>query len=129
VRVQRFPGEITMSIHDIAHDLVALCKEGKFAEAGEKYWAEDVITVEAMGDNPELKGKAAARGKGEWWENNHEVHSVLVEGPYVNGNQFVVRFKMDMTIKASSERRTMDEVGLYTITNGKIAEERFFYGE
>jgi hypothetical protein len=118
-----------MSIHDIAHDLVELCKEGKFAEAGEKYWAEDVITVEAMGDNAELKGKAAARGKGEWWENNHEVHSVLVEGPYVNANQFVVRFKMDMTIKASGERRTMDEVGLYTITNGKIAEERFFYGE
>ena len=46
----------------------------------------------------------------------------------VPGDRFVVRFKMDMTIKASGERRSMDEVGLYTIRNVKIAEERFFHG-
>jgi ketosteroid isomerase-like protein len=121
--------ENRMTIRDIAHDLVALCKQGKFEEAGEKYWADDVLSVEPMGDNPELRGKAAVRGKSEWWAANHEVHSAEVGGPYVNGDQFVVRFTMDMTIKASGERRTMDEVGLYTIRNGKIAEERFFYGE
>ncbi|HEY2445215.1 MAG TPA: nuclear transport factor 2 family protein [Rhizomicrobium sp.] len=118
-----------MSVHEIAQDLVALCKQGKFEEAGEKYWADNVLSVEPMGDNAESRGKAAVRGKGEWWVANHEVHGVVVEGPYVNGDQFVVRFKMDMTIKASGERRTMDEVGLYTIKDGKIAEERFFYGE
>src|ERR1700722_12233810 len=118
-----------MSIHDIARDLVALCKQGKFAEAGEKYWADDVVSVEAMGDNAEIKGKAAAHGKGEWWANAHDVHSVEVEGPYVHGNQFVVRFKLDMTVKESGKRQVMDEVGLYKIENGKIAEERFFYGE
>jgi hypothetical protein len=118
-----------MSIQTIAHDLVNLCKQGKFAEAGEKYWDDNVISVEAMGDNAEVKGKAAARGKGEWWEKNHTVHSALVEGPYINGNQFVVRFKMDMTMKQNNERRTMDEVGLYTIRKDKIIEERFFYGE
>ena len=113
---------------DVATDLVALCKAGKFAEAGEKYWADNVVSVEAMGDNPEIKGKQAARGKTEWWEKNHEVHSFEVEGPYVNGDQFVVRFKMDMTMKESGQRHKMDEVGLYTVRNGKIAEERFFYG-
>jgi hypothetical protein len=117
-----------MSTKDVAHDLVALCKAGKFAEAGEKYWAGDVLSVEPMGENAELRGKEAARGKGEWWEGAHDVHGVEVEGPYVNGNQFVVRFQMDITIKASGERRKMDEVGLYTIKDGKIAEERFFYG-
>jgi ketosteroid isomerase-like protein len=116
-----------MTTHEIAHDLVALCRAGKFDEAGEKYWADDVVSVEAMGDNPELHGKEAARGKGEWWAGAHEVHGVEVEGPYVNGDEFVVRFKMDMTVKETGERRTMDEVGLYTIENGKIAEERFYY--
>ena len=87
-----------MSTQDIANDLVALCKDGKFDEAGEKYWAA-----------------------------NHEVHSSEVEGPYVNGDQFAVRFKMDLTQKASGERMTMDEVGVYTVRDGKIAEERFFY--
>jgi hypothetical protein len=118
-----------MSIQNIAHDLVKLCKQGKFAEAGEKYWDDNVISVEAMGDNAELKGKASARGKGEWWEKAHEVHGALVEGPYINGNQFVVRFKMDMTVRQSGERRSMDEVGLYTVRKDKIVEERFFYGE
>jgi hypothetical protein len=117
-----------MSTQDIARDLVSLCKQGKFAEAGEKYWADNVLSVEPIGDNPELRGKAAVRGKGEWWANSFTVHSVGVEGPYVNGEQFVVRFKMDVTEKASGKRQNMDEVGLYTIRGGKIAEERFFYG-
>ncbi|MBI3676952.1 MAG: nuclear transport factor 2 family protein [Proteobacteria bacterium] len=117
-----------MNTQEVARDLVALCKQGKFAEAGEKYWSDNVLSIEPMGDNSELRGKVAVRGKGEWWENAHEVHNVIVEGPYVNGDQFTVRFKMDMTIKASGERRSMDEVGLYTIRGGKIAEERFFYG-
>ncbi len=117
-----------MSTQDIAHDLVALCKEGKFGEAGEKYWADDVVSIEPMGENPASRGKDAARGKGEWWNSNHEIHSVEVEGPYVNGDQFSVRFKMDVTMKVSGQRMQMDEHALYTLKDGKIAEERFFFG-
>jgi ketosteroid isomerase-like protein len=116
-----------MTTQEIAHDLVAMCKEGKFAEAGEKYWHDDVVSVEAMGENAESHGKAAARGKGEWWSNAHEVHSATVEGPYVNGEDFTVRFVMDLTNKESGQRMTMDEVALYRLKDGKIAEERFFY--
>lgn len=117
-----------MSTQDIAKDLVALCKEGRFDDAGEKYWAEDVASYEAMpGDMAEVRGKAGVRAKGEWWGANHEVHSSTVEGPYVNGDQFAVRFKMDLTQKASGERMTMDEVGVYTVRDGMIVEERFFY--
>jgi hypothetical protein len=116
-----------MTTSDIAHDLVALCKAGKFDEAGEKYWADDVVSVEAMGDDAVSHGKDAARGKGEWWAGAHEIHSVEVEGPYVNGDQFAVRFKMDITVKETGARQQMDEVGVYMLKNGKIAEERFLY--
>ena len=119
-----------MSTQAIAEDLVTLCKQGKFDEAGEKYWADDVVSYEAMpGDMAEVRGKDAVRGKGEWWAANHEVHSSEVEGPYVNGDQFIVRFKMDLTQKASGQRMAMDEVGVYTVKGDKIVEERFFYGE
>jgi len=118
-----------MTTQEIANDLVALCKAGKFDEAGEKYWADDVLSVEPTpGDMAEMRGKDAVRGKSEWWYANHEIHSTEVEGPYVNGDQFVVRFKMDLTQKESGQRMAMDEMGVYTIKNGKIAEERFFYG-
>ena len=116
-----------MTIRDVADDLVALCKAGKFGEAGEKYWADDVVSIEAMGDNAEVQGKDAARGKGEWWANAHEVHGAEVEGPFINGDQFVVRFKMDITVKESGQRMTMDEMAVYTVEGDKIAEERFFY--
>ena len=117
-----------MSTEQVATDIVKLCQAGKFAEAGEKYWADDVKSVEAMGENAEVRGKDAARGKGEWWSNAHEVHGVEVEGPFVNGDQFVVRFKMDVTIKDSGQRITMDEMAVYTVDDDKIIEERFFYG-
>jgi hypothetical protein len=115
-----------MHTQDIANEVVALCKQGRFNEAGEKYWAEDVVSVEAMpGDMHEMHGKQAVRGKGEWWVENNEVHSVEVDGPYVNGDQFVVHYKMDFTPK-QGQRQTVDEVGVYTIRDDKIAEERFF---
>ena len=116
------------TVQEIAKDLVAMCKEGKFDECGEKYWADDVVSLEPMpGDMACVQGKAAVRGKGEWWYANNEIHGVEVEGPYVHGDQFAVRFKMDITPKGG-QRTKMDEVGLYTIKDGKIAEERFFYG-
>jgi len=117
-----------MSIQDIAADLVALCKAGKFDEPGEKYWADDVVSIEAMpGDMARVAGKDAVRGKGEWWAANHEVHGFEVTGPFINGDQFAVGFKMEIMPKSTGERVTMDEVGLYTIKDGKIVEERFFY--
>ena len=121
-----------MTTQDIANDLVALWKQGKFAESGEKYWAQDVLSVEAGapgGGDPASRGIEAARGKGEWWAGAHDVHGVEVEGPFVNGDQFVVHFKMDITQKGSGQRITMDETALYTLKDGKIAEERFFYGQ
>jgi len=75
-----------------------------------------------------MQGKAAVRGKGDWWTTHHKIHSVEVDGPYVNGDQFAVHFKMDVTSKDTQERMTMDEVGVYTVRNDKIAEERFFAG-
>ena len=117
-----------MSTHDIAHDLVAMCKQGQFAESGDKYWADDVVSIEPMGDNAVSHGKAGARAKGEWWTGAHDIHGVEVAGPWVNGDQFTVRFTMDVTVKETGARNTMDEIALYTIKNGKIAEERFFYG-
>ena len=57
-----------MSTQDIANDLVALCRQGKFDESGEKYWADDVVSIEAGGPpgmDPVSRGKDAVRGKGD----------------------------------------------------------------
>src|ERR1700742_306607 len=106
------PGAPAMSTDEIAKDLVSLCQQGKFNEAGEKYWADDVLSVEAMGDEREARGKAAVRAKGEWWANTFQVDDSAVEGPYVNGDSFIVRFRMSTTNKQSGEKNAMDETAL-----------------
>jgi len=120
-----------MTVTEIAQDLVAICKTGDFATPGEKYWADDVVSIEPGGPpgmDPVSRGKAAAAAKGEWWAGAHEIHGTQVHGPFVHGDQFAVGFHMDITVKATGARQTMDEVALYTVKDGKIVEERFFYG-
>ena len=109
-----------MTVMDVAKPFVALLKEGKHHEAGERFNAEDIVSLEAGGPMAETRGKAAVKAKGEWWVANHEVHGGTVEGPYPNGNQFAVRFNFDVTVKASGQRIQMDEIALYTVQAGKI---------
>lgn len=110
---------------DVARGFTALCKAGQFDEAGDKYWADDVVSIEPMtGEMALLQGTAAVKAKGEWWYANHEIHSAVTQGPYVNGDQFTVHFAMDVTPKGG-QRMQMDEIGLYTVQNGLIVEERF----
>lgn len=117
-----------MTITEIAKDFTELLKQGDHQGAAEKYNADDVASYEAMeGPMAVSCGKEALRQKNQWWQENNEVHGGSVEGPYVNGDQFAVRFKFDITPKATGERATIDEVGLYTVKNGKITEERFYY--
>lgn len=116
-----------MTTAEIAADFAAMCIAGEWDDAGKKYWSPDIVSVEAQGPDPVAHGLAAVHAKGEWWYANHEIHSVEASGPFVNGDQFIMRFKMDLTFKPSGERMQNDEDGLYTVKDGKIVEERFFY--
>ena len=117
-----------MTIAELAKDFTELLKRGDDEAAAKKYNADGIVSYEAM-DGPMAvsQGKEALKQKGDWWRENHEVHDGSVEGPFVNGDQFAVRFKYDLTPKATGKRVEMEEVGLYTVKDGKITEERFFY--
>ena len=116
-----------MGTKEIAEKFTAALKAGQFAEA-ESLWSDDVASVEAMdGPMKDIRGRANVHAKGEWWNANHDVHSFEAFGPYVNGDQFTLRFKIDVTAKADGKRMQMEEVGLYTVRGDRIAEERFFY--
>lgn len=117
-----------MNMKDVAEEFTALCKVGKLDEAGATFWAENVRSIEAMeGPMHVAEGIPALMAKGEWWFGAHDIHEIEVHGPMINGNQFALRFVMDVTFKETGVRSKMDEVALYTVANGKITEERFFY--
>lgn len=117
------------TIEEIANDTVKLNAEGKFHEALERHSSPELVSIEPM-DGPmhRSEGLDAVRAKGEWWANNFDMHSVKVDGPYINGDQFAVRYQMDVTNKQSGERTQGDEIGMYTVKDGKIVEERFLNG-
>jgi ketosteroid isomerase-like protein len=119
-----------MTTMEIARKLVELCRQGKNMESLSTLYAEDAVSMEAgamPGMSREAKGLAAIKAKGEWWVANHEVHSATVTGPWPHDDRFIVGFQYDVTNKPSGQRMQMDEVGLYTVRNGKIVREEFFY--
>ena len=119
-----------MGTMEIAQKMVELCRQGKNMEALETLFSDDVVSVEAVampGMEREAKGLAAVKAKGEWWVENHEVHSANVTGPWPHDDRFIVGFEYDVTNKPSGQRMQMNETGLYTVSNGKIVREEFFY--
>lgn len=117
----------------VGKKLVELCREGKAHEAVDTLYSNHIVSVEAGAPanmSARMEGIEAVKGKAAWWGQNHEVHSAKVEGPYPNGDRFIVRFTYEITPKIgpmAGKRITMDEGALYTVKDGKITHEEFFY--
>jgi ketosteroid isomerase-like protein len=120
-----------MTLSEIAHELVAGCRENRAKANLDLLYAPDAVSVEAvdMGNGRETHGLAGIHGKHDWWDNTQTVHSATVEGPFLHGDaSFAVIFEMDAEDKASGKREQMREVAIYHVADGKIVREEFFYG-
>lgn len=119
-----------MSVADVANGLVGLCRQGQSTEAIEKYYSDDIVSIEPVG-SPEMparqEGIAAIKAKNQWWMENHEVHSMEIDGPYVGEGGFAARYKIDVTPKFTGHRMQMTEMALYTVEDDKIVQEEFYY--
>jgi ketosteroid isomerase-like protein len=119
------------AISSVADDLVSLCRSGRNMEAIETLYSPDIVSIESMGNETmprEVRGLDAVRGKGEWWRDNNEVHSATVDGPFVGADdKFAVYYNYDVTFKPTGKRNNMEEMALYTVKDGKVVQEQFFY--
>lgn len=122
-----------MDTRQVAERVVELCRQGKNDEAKNTFYSADIVSIEAVappGMSPECRGIEASRRKGEWWAQNHEVHSANARGPFVLGDRFAVLFDYEVTPKTgpdSGKRTRMEEVAVYTVKDGKIVREEFMY--
>jgi hypothetical protein len=117
------------SVAEIGGSLVALFNQGKFSDIENKWWSPKIESIEGFGTNTGWRGRGAVDGKNAWWLSMHTLHGASAEGPYLGSSGFAVKFRMDVEEKATGKRWTMDEVGVYTVQNGKIIREEFMYGE
>lgn len=121
------------STFEVGQKLVALCREKKNIEAVNTLYAPNIVSIEtmAMENMPaRMEGIDAIRKKNQWWMDNHTIHSSAVSGPFPHGDRFIVYYNYDVTAKVgpmAGQRMQMEEAALYTVKDGKVAQEEFFY--
>ncbi|MEO0613645.1 MAG: SnoaL-like domain-containing protein [Pseudomonadota bacterium] len=118
---------------DVANKLVEGCKANNEREGLDTLYHPEAESHEAMAmegsGSRMVKGIDGIKAKHDWWENAHEMHDGSVEGPFFHGaDKFSVIFGLDVTNRETKERMQMKEVALYTVDQGKIVKEEFFYG-
>jgi ketosteroid isomerase-like protein len=121
----------TTATEAVARELVQFCQSGRNLDAIGKLYSPDIVSIEANdfeGMPAKMTGVAAIRKKNEWWYDNFEVHKSEAEGPFVNGDQFAVKYTFDTTEKKTGKRTKNSEIAVYTVRNGKIAQEVFLAG-
>ncbi|MEO0383455.1 MAG: SnoaL-like domain-containing protein [Pseudomonadota bacterium] len=121
-----------MTLQEIADALINHCRNGTEAEGLNTLYADDVVSIEALaqpGGGPQVfKGLDALRGKHAYWDNAMEQVSIEAGGPYPHQpDKFALTFKGQATVKETGEPFEMDEIAIYTVKDGKIAREEFFY--
>ncbi len=120
-----------METNEIANKLVAWCKQGDFEKPYQELYSPKIVSIENDGtsEGGRVEGFEGIQQKGEWWQENFEVHETTVSEPIVADNWFSVKFEMDTTHKPSGHRSTMSEIAVYQVQDGKIIKEQFFYDE
>lgn len=122
-----------MRVEDIAQELVSLCRSHKFQEAQEKFYADDVISIEPHivektdQIHSELRGKEEVMQKAYRLQQIFEIHRLEISEPMVAGNFFTVKISTDSTNRLTGRRHNNSEIALYFVQEGKIIQEQFFY--
>jgi len=119
------------SIADVARDFTAMLRQGQFVAARERFWAEDIRIIEPHdlpgGIAADVSGIEAAREKTVRWFGSRCVHDLSIDGPFVTGNQFALFIDMMIATLPSGADQPFTEIAVFTVRDGRISEERYFY--
>jgi ketosteroid isomerase-like protein len=115
----------------VGQELVSLCRARRNLDALDRLYAPSIVSIEPVATPylpAVLSGIDAVRKKNEWWLDNTEVHAEEVSGPYLGEDgRFAVHFQFDTTSKLTGQRSQASEMALYTVKDGKIVHEEFYY--
>lgn len=113
---------------EIGQDFVDMFNRGQYKEIEEKYWSPQVTSIEGVGVSLAWRGRKAVLAKNNEWVAQHTIRSATAEGPYVGATGFAMKMRMEVEKKEDGSRVLMEEVGVYTVQNGKVVQEEFMYG-
>lgn len=115
-----------MDLRTLVDDLNSLILEGKAMEAFEKYYAEDVVMQE--NELPPTIGKDANREREkEFFSEVVEFRGADVKAVAIGDSVSMVEWFFDYTHKDWG-KRAHHQVAVQRWKDGKIVQERFYYG-
>ncbi len=121
-RISTGPGK---TAEDIGKQLVNDFNRGKW-EVNTDLWSPKLVSIE--GGGMAWHGMKNVEAKAAAWNADNAIRGAVAEGPYVGSTGFAVKFRMDIEDRKSLKRTIMEEIGVYTVKNGKIVQEEFMYG-
>ena len=119
-----------MNTREVGEKLVEMCRNNQAYQAMETLYDPQIVSVEAVAGpdaRRETRGLEGCIAKSKQFDARFEVHKVLAEGPFPHDDRFAVFFKYEVTFKPTGQKSSLDEVALYTVRDGKIVREEFFY--
>ncbi len=118
-----------MTTQEIANRLVALCRTGKYEQTVKELYSPNIVSVEPEGvPNRIVTGLEAIAEKGKNFEAKIErINKSIITDPIVADNVFSCAMLMNVNMKGVPVPIDMDEICVYTVADGKIVKEEFFY--
>jgi len=110
---------------EVAAGIVAMLREKTpESEIWDRWFSRKLVSIEGqMG--LAWHGMPAVKSKSQEWYDQHVVHAMEVDGPFVGATGFGVRYSIEVEEKASGTRFQADELAFYTVRNGKVVQEEF----
>lgn len=118
-----------MTTQQVANRLVELCRTGNYEQVVSELYAPEITSIEPVGvPNRVAKGLPAIMKKGKAFESKIEkVNRSIVTDPIVAENYFSCAMLMNVHMKDVPVPIDMDEICVYSVSEGKITSEQFFY--
>src|SRR5262245_36933342 len=122
---------MVMSVRTVARKYMQLCSQGKHFDFMRAYYAPEMVSVEANGQ--EFLGKEPVIKKSEVFQGNNNITGQDLRVPFLLGDssggsgKFAVYRTIDCTRKKGGKSQKHEEVGLYTVKNDLVTREEFFY--
>jgi uncharacterized protein YbjT (DUF2867 family)/ketosteroid isomerase-like protein len=118
-----------LSVTEVAQRYVAAFRTGRFDQAL-ALSAPDVVRIAPLendGKHVELRGNAEIIANAERVNRDVEIQHVDVDGPYLQGDRFAVRYSFDQLHKPTGRHVSVTKMSLYTVANGEVTREEVFY--
>ena len=123
-----------MTTQEIANRLIELIRAGDYATAQKELYSNDITSIEnpitpnSFMQYSKVTGMEALAEKGKKWEEGmEELFDQGASNPIVTENAIAISIWFDAKMKGAPERSRMEEIGVYSIKDGKIVREEFVY--